>query len=63
MTSLIDPLYNSVGFEENVNTDLLLEIYTRLDAIEWACKLGNTNCIQNSKEAYAKWMLDVESNE
>jgi hypothetical protein len=62
MNSLIDPLYNDVNFEES-SSDPLLLIYIRGDALEWACKLGSTDCIKKSQDAYSAWMKDIETAE
>ena len=62
MTGLIDPLYEDVKFEES-STDLILVLYVREDAINWACKLGNADCIAKSQKAYAEWMADPMNKE
>lgn len=55
MTTLITPYYNYVGFQET-QTDPHLTIYSRIDAMNWACKLGVPDCVQNSLSTYATLM-------
>ena len=49
------PLYNEVGFDEK-SSDTHLLMYTRVIASEWACKLGNRDCIQKANGYFNKWM-------
>jgi len=62
MSTLIDPLYTYVGFNENAS-DPHLVTFARGDALTWACRLGNTDCIQNSKTYYAAWMNDPNNDD
>lgn len=62
MASLINPLYHDVNFDDG-NDDSHLLIRLRVDAITWACKYGNADCITQSKTKYAAWMEGPEENE
>jgi len=55
LSELVIPLYNEVGFDEK-SSDTHLLMYTRVIASEWACKLGNRDCIQKANGYYNKWM-------
>ena len=57
MTSLVTPYYNYVGFHET-SSDAHLAIYSRNDAMAWACKLLVPDCVHNSKAKYAAFMKD-----
>lgn len=56
MTKLVEPYYRHVGFEEN-NTSAHLTIYSRTDALNWACRLEIPECIEKAKNQYAQLML------
>lgn len=60
MTSLVTPYYNYVGFQENLN-DPHLTKYSRIDAMNWACKLGVPDCVQNSLSTYATLMSQPDN--
>ena len=55
MTTLVSPLYEYVQFNET-KSDAPLKIYSRSLALDWACQLGNSDCILNAKNYYAAWM-------
>ena len=62
MTSIVEPYYNFVGFQET-QSDPHLEKYCRIDAMNWACRLGVPECTQKATLQYAAWMsssADVE---
>lgn len=61
MTSLVEPYYNYVGFEESPS-DAHLIIYSRSDAMSWACKLLIHDCVEQSKVKYAELMDDPDNN-
>lgn len=61
MTSLITPYYNSVGFEEK-ETDPQLTIYSRSDAMSWACRLGVKDCVDKAVAKYADQMSDPDNS-
>ena len=60
MTSLVTPYYNYVGFQETPS-DAHLTIYSRSDAMAWACKLLVPDCVNNSKAKYAALMKDPDN--
>ena len=47
MTSIVEPYYTSIGFAET-QSDPHLEKLSRIDAMNWACRLGVADCVQNS---------------
>ncbi|KAK4304350.1 hypothetical protein Pmani_023699 [Petrolisthes manimaculis] len=51
----IIPLYNSVGFKDNVD-DPHLEQFKRVLAISWACKFDHPDCVSQSTSLYKLWM-------
>lgn len=57
MTSLVTPYYEHVGFQES-ETDAHLTVFSRSDAMSWACKLQVPDCVSNSKAKYAELMND-----
>lgn len=60
MVGLVTPYYNNVGFEEN-ELDLPWTIYSRSDALEWACmKLRIADCLQKASQHYAMHMNEPE---
>ena len=61
MTLLVTPYYNHVGFQET-DSDAHLTIYSRTDAMTWACKLRIADCVQNAKAKYAEQMSDPDND-
>ncbi len=61
MTNLVAPYYEHVGFQE-MASDAQLTIYSRSDAMGWACKLLIPDCINNSKAKYAQLMNDPDNS-
>ena len=57
MKKLIEPYYHHVGFTES-SDDSHLTIYSRTDALNWACRLDMPDCIENVKITYASLMVD-----
>ncbi|XP_071514305.1 aminopeptidase Ey-like [Panulirus ornatus] len=57
MRDLLVPLYDSVGFVDNLD-DPHLEQLKRVKALSWACKLHYKDCVDNSVLLYSQWMLD-----
>ena len=56
MTGLIENLYEHVGYDE-ADDDTQLLIYTRSQAVSWACgKLNVQDCIDKAKKDYEAWM-------
>lgn len=55
LLSILTPLYNSVGFEDNIS-DPHLEQFKRVRALRWACTLEHKDCVENSVALYQKWM-------
>lgn len=58
--TIITPLYNLVGFDQKVGEDLLTT-KLRINAVSWACSMGNKDCISRSVNSYAQWMADPEN--
>ena len=59
MTSLVNPYYNYVGFEES-ESDAHLTILSRNDALNWACKLKIADCVANVQSHYAALMNEPD---
>ncbi|XP_071539736.1 aminopeptidase N-like isoform X8 [Panulirus ornatus] len=55
LLAILTPLYDSVGFEDNLN-DPLLEQYKRVEALSWACNLDYQDCVHNSVSLFQQWM-------
>ncbi|ROT72062.1 putative aminopeptidase N [Penaeus vannamei] len=53
---LILPLYNAVGFEDNINDPYLVQL-TREIAVRWACKMGHKDCLDKVLDLYRRWMV------
>ena len=59
MESLVKDLYGSVGYNQSLN-DAHLKIYTRSQAVSWACtKLSIADCVNKAKNDYKNWMDDA----
>lgn len=59
MNSLVADLYGYVDYDQTPS-DSHLKIFTRSQAISWACgKLNVTDCVENAKTDYQKWMADA----
>ena len=58
MTGLVTPLYNFVKYTESVN-DVHLTVFTRSQAVSWACgRLNISDCVNNANRDYKTWMAD-----
>lgn len=57
LLDILIPLYNSVGFEDNLN-DPHLDQYKRVKALSWACNLGYQDCVDNSQSLFNTWVLN-----
>jgi len=55
MKTLVEPYFNSIGFNESPDDSYPI-INSRSNAINWACRLGVSGCIQDVSVAYASWM-------
>jgi len=55
MKKLVDPLYNRVGYKSDPN-DQPLDVFLRKLAVNWACSLGNEDCIEKAEEDFKVWM-------
>ncbi|XP_068233228.1 aminopeptidase N-like [Palaemon carinicauda] len=60
LMSLLEPLYNSVGFEDS-ETDHHLTKHKRILAVTWACNLAHTPCITKAIDLFQKWVASNES--
>lgn len=61
MLDLLIPLYESVGFVDDLD-DPHLEQYKRVRAISWACRLHHKDCVDNSVHLFHQWMLDPSNH-
>lgn len=62
LTDIVTPYYNSVGFQES-SIDSHFTVYSRIDAMNWACKLQVVDCVDNSKAKYAELMSDPDNSQ
>lgn len=62
LISLVEPYYNHVGFQES-DLDAHLTVFSRSDAMSWACRLEIQDCVTNAKDKYAKQMADPDNSE
>ena len=62
MGSLVNPLYDYVKFNES-SSDAHLLTFLRSSALDWACRLGNADCIQNSRNYFTAWMNNPTNDE
>ena len=61
MITLMEPYYRHVGFLET-ELDAHLTIYSRSDAMNWACRLEMADCIQRAREKYATQMAQPDND-
>lgn len=47
-----DALFN----ERLIQNESVIEVYNRVQALTWACNLGDEKCINKSKTEFEKWM-------
>lgn len=60
LLSLLEPLYNSVGFDDPKD-DPQLDHYKRTLATSWVCQLNLKDCVNNSVTLFQQWMSDPNS--
>lgn len=61
LLTLLSPLYDSVGFMDNLS-DPHLDQFKRVKALRWACRLQLQDCVDNSVKLFNQWMQNP-SNE
>ena len=52
---LILDYYDRVGYKSDPN-DQPLDVFLRKLAVNWACSLGNEDCIEKAEEDFKVWM-------
>ena len=62
MRKLIDPLYKRVGYDGQPN-DQPLDVFLRKLAVNWACSLGNQDCIDKAYRKFKTWMEKINPDE
>ena len=62
MRTLIDPLYERLGYQMLPN-DKHLDIYLRTLAVAWACGLGHPECKQETTSQYEEWMNTLDPDD
>lgn len=55
LLALVTPLYDLVGFDDNVN-DPHLDQYKRVLAVSSTCHLNYPDCVINAVSLYQQWM-------
>ncbi len=58
--SLVIPYYNHVGFQES-ESDPHYTVYSRSDAMSWACRLQVPDCVTRSNAKYVELMKNPDS--
>ncbi|KAK2704396.1 aminopeptidase N-like [Artemia franciscana] len=53
--NLVEPLYNELTFDEDTDEELL-DTYSRVIAVKWACKYGLSNCVESAANVYDEWI-------
>ncbi|KAG7171432.1 Aminopeptidase N-like 3, partial [Homarus americanus] len=63
LLALVTPLYEAVGFEDNL-MDPQLQQYKRVLALSTACKLGLQDCVDNAVSQFQAWIngSDISPN-
>ncbi|XP_069173006.1 LOW QUALITY PROTEIN: uncharacterized protein [Procambarus clarkii] len=61
LLSLLTPLYDAVGFDDN-RSDPQLDQYKRVLALSGACSLEYQDCVDNSVSLFQEWMLNPSNN-
>lgn len=59
MTTLVEPYYNTVGFEES-ESDEHLTILSRGEALKLACRFKLAECVENANTEYAALMTQPD---
>ncbi|KAK7075270.1 hypothetical protein SK128_014550 [Halocaridina rubra] len=55
LLSLILPLYNHIGFDEQQGDELQVQLL-RSEMVKWACLLRHQDCLQRSVSLFRRWM-------
>ncbi|CAL4058634.1 unnamed protein product, partial [Meganyctiphanes norvegica] len=58
--SLLQPLYVHLGLEDAPEDDLQIQLL-RVEVVEWACRLGHSDCVSTAQDLFQQWMDDPES--
>lgn len=58
MRKLLDPIYQRVGFNRRA-TDQHLDVLLRKKVVNWACSMGNEDCLSKSQAKFGTWMKAV----
>jgi len=53
--NLVEPLYSELTFDEDTDEELL-DTYSRVIAVKWACKYGLSNCVESAANVYDEWI-------
>nr|XP_027223177.1 aminopeptidase N-like [Penaeus vannamei] len=61
LLDLVLPLYESVGFDNNIE-DSFLEQKKRKIAVTWACRLGHKDCLEKALTLYRHWMSQPDNS-
>ncbi|KAK8396295.1 hypothetical protein O3P69_005380 [Scylla paramamosain] len=57
LLNLLEPLYASVGFEDDLSNPHL-EQHKRSLAVAWACKLDHKQCVSKAVQYFGSWMTN-----
>ncbi|XP_066966092.1 aminopeptidase N-like [Macrobrachium rosenbergii] len=57
---ILEPVYDSLGFEDKPDDGLQTQLL-RTAIIWWACRLGHTHCVNQSRVLFEQWMKDPDN--
>ncbi|KAK7075272.1 hypothetical protein SK128_014552 [Halocaridina rubra] len=58
--TIIEPIYESLGFEDKTEDSLQTQLL-RMEIVHWACHLGHSQCVNQSRHLFQQWMADPEN--
>lgn len=60
MLEILQPLYESLGLENQPGDDLHTQLL-REEVVRWACRLDHEACIRNSIRLFQQWIEDPDN--
>lgn len=51
----LEPLYNLLGWNEDVNNESILKQYLRINVLSWMCKHNYLPCVEEAKKRFRMW--------
>ncbi|XP_067128251.1 aminopeptidase N-like [Centruroides vittatus] len=59
----LEPVYNLLGWEEDINNESVLKQYLRINVIVWMCKYNHPHCVEEAKKRYKMWQNDPNNTD